>query len=139
MNKDSFVDFETAKRLKPLGYKEECLSFYEADGTWKWNNGTQNFDSNWLSINKDNIDYYSAPSWQDVKKWLWENYRLYYVLDSDRHLKMVTVVRDLNKNGAIIIPEKLESVNDFDRFESPIDSERDAIKQTIKHLSYIIN
>lgn len=78
MNKklvECFADFETSKKLNELGFREYCFAFFEVDGEFKFNNGTDKFnnDWDWVTKNRTEQDYYTAPLWHDVEEWLKKN------------------------------------------------------------------
>lgn len=75
--KEQFVPYEIALKLKEKGFVELCFAFYEADGEFKFNNGTLTFDGKWVSANKNNIDYCTAPLYQQVIDWFRVVHKIY--------------------------------------------------------------
>ena len=74
-----FVPFEIAKKLKEIGFKEECLAFYGKSGDLCYNG----FDaSGYVDISDFYANYnlsgaYGAPTTSQVIKWLREEKKAY--------------------------------------------------------------
>jgi len=67
--KDQFVDYQTALRLKKLGFEEECIAFYLFDKQLQLSCAVYNNNSYWKDSKFKEL---SAPLWQQVTKWLRE-------------------------------------------------------------------
>lgn len=133
-----FADFQTAKMLKELGFKEDCIAFYEEDGEFKYNNGTKDFNNNWIAKNKDGIEYYSAPLCWDLKKWLWDKHKTHIeithiITNYPIHDKLVfkTEIISHEKENKIVFTfhKRLEQI-----FISSIDAEIEGIKKAVEYL-----
>ena len=81
-----FVSFETAKKLKEKGFKEQCLAYYTKDSNFYYNtsygsdveNDFKSFNSRPNHICGKRID---APTISQVLKWLREEKRLHIAID----------------------------------------------------------
>ena len=79
---EDFVSFETAKKLKEKGFKEQCLAYYTKDSGFYYNtsygsdveNAFKSFNSRPNHICGKRID---APTISQVLKWLREEKKLH--------------------------------------------------------------
>jgi hypothetical protein len=128
--KGLFVDFETAKMLKGIKFKEMCICFYETNATFKFNNG-ELFDDgnsrngNWLAKNTRSVDCYSAPLWQQAERWLWDNHKI--IIQVGSIVGKTDIVINLNVyQGESMIFHKY--------FNSPIAAKNEGIKAAVIYL-----
>lgn len=74
--KDKFVPYEIAKRLKELGFKEPCITYWY---TTKENRTPEimfrdaDIKNGWINGERSNT---TAPLWQDVIDWLREEKKI---------------------------------------------------------------
>ena len=113
---NQFVPFETAKKLKELGFDEESVSegMYSAEGKF-------------IGMKLKNYSFMStihAPLWQQVEEWLWEEHRIFLSLG----LTHFSVYDYKKENGTCEVYFKagLE--------ENPIQAKQEGIKAAVNHL-----
>ena len=126
--KGLLADFMTSKMLKELGFNEDCIAFYEEDGEFKYNNGTQEFGSNWLANNKKNIEYYSAPLLEQVKKWLWMEHRIFTIARPISWSENTYRFESYRDGFGIVC-----SIDD-EHLDSPLTAENEGIKKSVEYL-----
>lgn len=66
---ERFVSYELALELKKLGFKRECLAYYDDDKVCRWSSSIDYTSS----LIKMYPDYVLAPIYQDVFDWFREN------------------------------------------------------------------
>lgn len=79
MTHEDYVNFEQAKALKELGFKEKCFTFYTCLGNLEINHLTfsgqhiklENYNDDSINEKYKNVSF-SAPSLSRVQKWLRE-------------------------------------------------------------------
>lgn len=64
MNKEEYVKFKTAQRLKEKGFDWEVRSLYGKDGDMGFSSWSNNYNTH--------DDLYSAPTQQMAIRWFWE-------------------------------------------------------------------
>jgi hypothetical protein len=69
--KNQFVTYEIAKKLKELGFNEECLGFFYPTGTFMLLAPRKNEETTCLK----------APLWQQAIDWLREKYKFNVCFD----------------------------------------------------------
>ena len=104
--KHLFVPYEIALQLKEKGFREECFAYYQdnllefSSPTFhqKHKNSIDNIGT--VHWNMEDIDDVSAPLYQQVIDWLWNNYKIliYPYLIPD---KTNTVMWCSNNSGII--------------------------------------
>jgi len=123
MNEEECVDFETAKRLKELGFNSglEDIScpglFYAEDDQYH----PRQFELSTGSTQKDG--YYLAPLWQQVEQWLWNKYK-YWVY-----------VRIFNATQSLYVWDIPLLKIGMEQYPSPLEARKEAIKTAVKILS----
>lgn len=135
--KDQYADYETSKKLKELGFDELCHCFYEEDETFKFNNGDEYTDGstakgNWLANNKTlSDDFYVAPTWQQVKQWLWEkhNIRIETPFSVVTHSYYINILKREGINSEMKFGKTI-----FYTAENPIAGEIEGIKKAVEYL-----
>lgn len=120
--KDQFVDYETAKMLKELGYNwiyGEALAYYYPRSHFV-------FEKPFVSA----TDVIPAFLWQQVEQWLWENHKMYFDVSLYKLIgqKYQSVCVKVDGKGRIRV---LFTSNDAD---SPITAKTEGIKAAIKYL-----
>lgn len=120
-----FVDYETAKMLKELGFNELTISFY-------FNNGDDGFVEGYVPdspvcnsklYNPSQQDI-SRPLWQQAEEWLWEKHEIVIRVIYDSIIFHSIIGR---KNFSVIDTLKID-------FDSPITAKIEGIKQAIKYI-----
>lgn len=120
--KEQFADYETSKMLKELRFDEVCLSFYsnynqQVNRNDSWDMGFTSKD-----LTKDFMECL-APTWQQVKQWLWENHKWRI---SIRRISKEYTYEIWNQNNA--------PIEYGVKYDSPINAEIVGIKQAIQYL-----
>lgn len=126
--KELLADFTTSKMLKELGFDEDCIAFYEEDGEFKYNNGSKEFNNNYLAKNHKGIDYYSAPLLEQVKKWLWIEHRIFTIARPISWSENKYRFESYREGFGIVC-----SVDD-EHLDSPLKSEQEGIKKSVEYL-----
>lgn len=89
--KHLFLPYSLSFLAKQNGFNEPCLAFYSASA----NAGDNNFEKLWFpkvldkAIDSDIVCYSDltneksclSPTWQQIKQWLWDKYRIYTVIE----------------------------------------------------------
>jgi hypothetical protein len=77
-----FVPYELALKLKELGFKERCLTYYGGDKPMIYDGLTiHGWDHNTSFLN-----WTSRPTFQQAFRWFRENYKVYYTIEgSNKH------------------------------------------------------
>lgn len=129
---NQFVDYETSKFLKELGFNEVCLSYYS-----NYNQQVNRNDSWAMGFTSKDLteDFMEclAPTWQQVEQWLWDTYAVY--------LEIVTRVPypGSGMRWKYFIIEW--GTRDFPKHDSnedsPIKARTEGIKTSVKHLFVI--
>ena len=113
------VDYETAKRLKELGFKEVCYGFFAYLETAKL----------WIVmdlIKAKNEGYaISAPLWQQIEEWLWKEYQAYVKIDIDGKKYIASLVNDSGSWNFVL---------DNERMDSPYSAKMDGLKEAVKYI-----
>ena len=113
----NFTDYETAKKLKELGFKDVCYGFFahHKDGYYILD----------LIKSKNEGGVVSSPMWQQVKEWLWNNNKI-----------MITCEICLGGIQFFVWKEQIGlGLHDDDvYFDSPIKAETQGIKMAVEHL-----
>ncbi|MGV8961885.1 MAG: hypothetical protein ACOH2V_00700 [Candidatus Saccharimonadaceae bacterium] len=84
--KNQFSTYEIAKKLKELGFDEECLAYYHNDNEDITDNNFYLFDyfntigitTTQLKSNKGMECFIAAPLWQQIIDWLFLHLEFYY-------------------------------------------------------------
>lgn len=138
--KDQLADFEISKKLKELGFKEQCLFMYNGGFDGK------KFDLDIIDL--ENVDFnkpledddtytnwathqISAPYYQQIKKWLWEKYKI--VIQVGNVSSHVEGYNEYEFETTIEDGDG-QSIDYIDSFDSPITAEIDGIKKTVEYL-----
>ena len=119
-----FADYETSKRLKALSFNEGCLA--------QWNSlEHEQFismfhdggDRRYINAKDKNI---TAPIWQQVKEWLWDNHKIRIDVLS------YGVFPDCDFLSTVLLKEEtlVQTI-----FQTPIEAEIEGIKIAVKYLS----
>lgn len=112
MNKEDFVSYETAKKLKAAGFDEPCSYYYNAD--------CADIQYTKYIYYNDNDSYCSAPTLWQAAKWLREEKKMHcQVLLNGTRTMYFWQVRELVGNG-----KYADSIHQYDVFE---DAMRDCI------------
>lgn len=74
-----FVTYETALKLKELGFDEKCFKYYESDKRLIW------FDYDHSLSNYVIGDAITAPLWQQVIDWFRKEYDIHINIDRNVH------------------------------------------------------
>lgn len=101
MNKEDFVSFEQAKRLKKLGFDWNCNHYIDERGKISENTKDDFFHSCYEDLNDANfalhdksgnlLDYYSAPTLAQACKWLRSKDILIHILPKSNNKYMTQV------------------------------------------------
>jgi len=124
---ENLYDFETSKLLKELGFDEECRDYYSADeddcGTMPNLEGV-----NW----NQNVNFISAPTWWQVKQWLWEKHKINIEIT---FAKSSSKMRDYRKFVWFIYVDGFwkNEFSDKQEFDSPVTAEIEGIKQAVEY------
>lgn len=92
--KEQFVDIETSKMLKEDGFDKPCLAYFVCGGSdllkdIKLLPASNLYGNNKICHNHElNYYMYSAPLWQQVEGWLWEDHKIYIEL-KNKHFASV--------------------------------------------------
>lgn len=121
---DNFLPYEYSKMLKDLGFDRVCMARHGDYGD------KRRYMEEWVNI--PNSKCFSAPLWQEVEEWMWDNHDFVFCVDTNIKQERYCVVR--NKKVVIILPEKLDDANDVMRYDSPITAKKERIKNAIEHL-----
>ena len=124
MINEQFCNYEISKKLKDLGFNEECFASY--------NLIDKNFNlydtyANWnISFNTLSSKYCSAPLWQQVIDWLREKQNIYINVEPITFDDEPTYVFEIInlKNGML-----LNDINSS--FEDPNEAHEQAILKAI--------
>jgi hypothetical protein len=124
--KNLFVSYNIAKRLKDLGFDEDCLAYYEPNGTLR-SIGPIIFDYEGLSRNTGYKDIIAAPLWQQVVTWLRTKKKINVFIGFRPNVKKWDVFYyDMNLNGKEYVKsqtmEKYRSREIFDSAEEALES-----------------
>ena len=124
---EQFTDYETAKRLKELGMDEICIGFFnpsytEMGGSLLFSNNGGDFD-NWNK--KEHL--ISAPLWQQVEQWLWEEHKIEVQVCKDYLNDPFTVqLYDHKEEDSINLEHYVTG--------SPITAKNEGIKKAVEYL-----
>lgn len=143
--KNQFADYETSKKLKQLGFDEECFKIYCSSSNTGdneiqlWKTETV-FDTKDVSKNSEltNENSCTAPLWWQIKEWLWEKYeiRISYKIGTNGYdqdsFHGVSYAKNKDWSLAINSDGMIGCSRGF--VDSPNKSEIEAIKETINHL-----
>ena len=101
MKNDDFINFETAKIARIIGFDLDAFACYDEEGGFI--NGL--YDCNFTVCNHNKYDEtYSAPLKSDLQKWLIDNYKIFVNVDVvGESLKFEWFIHDLSNNGEFII------------------------------------
>ena len=136
---EDFVSFETAKKLKEKGFKEQCLAYYTKDSNFYYNtsygsdveNAFKSFNSRPNHICGKRID---APTISQVLKWLRKEKKISIELGIHCSLKWMCSIYGFN-----------DGIEDFTQYDN--DSVWDTIyilydsyeQATLDGIEYVIN
>lgn len=118
--KEQFADYETSHKIKDLGFDDQCFFVYDLFHFPEFL-GKDNSDC--INSNFKDSNICTRPTWHQVKTWLWEKYKIHIQIE-DRRSKYFNCWVVL-KNDAIQIDEN---------FDSPIEAEKECIKQAVEYL-----
>src|SRR3990167_9921599 len=110
--KNLFVDYETSKMLRELGFKENCLRWFH--------NEYHEATSDYIFLQYEQDEHFCyAPIWQQAKEWLWEKHKIR--IDVLSH----GVFPDCDFLSTILLKEEtlVQTV-----FQTPIEAEIEGIK-----------
>lgn len=136
--KEELADYETSKMLKELGFDEECFAFFKQDLLIEdsaSNTSLNEFINETKSVNPSilNDNLCSAPSYHQVKKWLWEKHGI-TIYDIRDYVKNTFEFR-ATKNKLNLIDKQVQMLPlKMESFNSPITAEIEGIKYSIKYL-----
>lgn len=112
--KDQFVDYETAKMLKELGFDEKCFAWYI-------------IQEKTIVIEKcetNTIGVLKSPLWQQVEQWLWEAHKIRFIIEGCSCFCLY-----------VCDSEQREIYSDrSEKFLSPITAKNEGIKAAVKYL-----
>jgi hypothetical protein len=109
--KTQFVPYNIAKKLRDLGFDEDCLAYYDPDGTIR-PIGPLIFYYDGLSRNSGYQDIIAAPLWQQVTKWLRDTKKInVFVGFRPNTKKWDSFYYDMNLNG-----KEYVKFNNLDKF-----------------------
>lgn len=132
MNKH-FSDYQTSKMLKELGFNSQCLKYYTISAIKEIGTKTEQELQIIHSANcynsemKDNDDC-SAPIWQQIKQWLWDNHSIRIAVVHEWGSFGATVYGKYNTNS----PKKFICATKI--IDSPIEVEIEGIKEAVEYL-----
>lgn len=124
--KEQFVDFETAKMLKELGFNEACEYMYDGFILIRSEKLPARYETNFNSeLSKHRFaKYISAPLWQQVEQWLWEEHNIILEIDEVDNGRIFCSVSKLGENYLF----------ETEANDSPITAKTEGIKAAVKHL-----
>lgn len=119
--KEQFVDFETAKMLKGLGFKEKCFAVIDSGGIVYRDDKPINTPT----------EHVTAPLWQQVEDWLWHNQNIIIeVVD-------VSTEAEDEEPGIEEFEVSVKQKKDFIQItqrDCPILAKNEGIRAAVKHL-----
>ena len=92
---EEFINYQEAKKLKELGFKEKCAAHYLGDGE-------EYLELKWeiyrnLSINTTNL--IQAPTYGQAFRWFREKYRYYHILNYNAKFNVwILTIADFDLN-----------------------------------------
>ena len=124
---NQFVDYETSKKLKELGFDEPCICLHDDFMNDVVSSGVMISTKRMLPVtysqlsNPKNI---TIPMWQQVKEWFWKN----------KHYSL-TVRMIGNQYTYEIWNDKTKRFIEYGvKYYSPIEAEKDGIKNLVEIL-----
>ena len=118
--KEQFCDYETSKKLKELGFDEECIAYYWANkDTFHWIIPPAK-DHNKLPTR------ISIPTWQQVKQWIYGTYQAYIQLDFDNDGYYIASLVSEDGNWNFVLGNN--KIHDY------IEAENHAIQKSVEWL-----
>ena len=112
---NQFVPYDTAKKLKELGFDEPVMSYYNQEQL------VTMLDEEDMNEGKE----ISAPLWQQVEEWLWEEHKIFIEVRFFISTKYGFDIWD-NHRGRFN--------NQGRDFDSPIQAKQEGIKAALNHL-----
>lgn len=140
MNPKQFVQFQLAKRLKHIGFRDECLYHYNAQKFEPNQNNNDGYeflttDTCERSYNTDNADVLNcdAPTLTDVQQWFYKNHRLLANFKPEINNGQITYKPTLD---FIKSPSNLTSILNRDDktkvFNDPFDALSEALTMAVR-------
>ena len=121
---ENFLPFAESKMLKELNYDKGGIAYFDNKNVLRSAIGFRGG-----ALRADEL---VAPLYQEVEAWLWERYKFVVCVDICHDHACTYVIRE--KGAGIIIPEVVETEDDFFRCDSPITAKNEGIKQVIRKL-----
>ena len=129
---DQFVDLNIARKLKELGFDDGCFKYiHDAPDFYQYK-----FSDNFKKCNNSELaskihhGYITLPTWQQLKKWLWDKHRIW------------AWAEHWHPDGFIWLWKEGRSevnMNHKEKFDIPYMAEIEGIKQAVEFLHKQIN
>jgi hypothetical protein len=113
----NFTDYDTACKLKELGFKEVCYGFFANSN--EFNNPVLEYKC------KNEKHAVTAPLWQQVEEWLWKEHQAYVKIGIDRKKYIASLVNDSGSWNFVLNNE---------RMDSPYSAKMDGLKEAVKYI-----
>lgn len=108
--KNQFVTYEIAKKLKEIGYNENCASYYYEDKEL-----SSLFDEFRVKNSKTADVHIAAPLWQQVIDWLREEHKLLLTVNPNYKKWIISRINDdIFKPSELMRAIHYESKDGFD-------------------------
>lgn len=117
--KEQFCDYETSRKLKELGFNAPCIALH-GEGGFNCGMIKNSKNSNWQN------PVCTAPLWQQVRQWIWDNHKAFIRLEFDDDGYYVPSLISEDGNLNFVLNNK--KVHDY------IEAENDAIKDAVEWL-----